>query len=567
MGIRVREFSGIAPALTPWKLPLGMAQVAQNINPDSRTIKPWKDAIVAASGYSAASITTIFRFGRGLTSDTQYWFQWALDIDVLKGPVIADTTERTFWTGDGAPKWTNSTMALTGGLQAAYPKAWRDLGVPAPVTAPVLSVGGTPSSNDYQVQAYAYTNVSAYGEESAPSLICAGQKVYSGQSATLTGFDAAPSTATNATTARRLYRAVTSSADTQLYFVKEFGSSATSCVDDVGSNIGESIKTTGWAVPPATLFGLTAMANGILVGCDGYDVCVSAQYAPYAWPARYKLSADFPIVGGRAIGTQVAVLTKGNPYMLSGTTPDSLTLTKLSSPEACLSKRSIVCLSSPMPSMSGTDIMVDTVYYASQNGLCAMDSGGAVRNVFGPSPGGLGLMNREDWQALNPTSIQGYAYNGKYFGFYNTGIVTGGFCYDPKGGQASLTLFPFNASAGFYDIVQDHLLLQVGTNIVLWNSAGTSLTATWRSGVIGTGWKTWAFGLVMARSYSGTITFKLYGDGFLQDTVTVTDAIPFKLSGNDKCQQWEIEITTTADEVYEIGLYSSVDDLLQTGAQ
>jgi hypothetical protein len=552
MAINIKNFLGVLPALTPWKLPLGAAQIAQNINPDSRTIKPWQDAVQVLGGFTAGATTTIFRFGRSLVSDTQYWFQWAFDVDVVKGPIVADSSERTFWTGDGAPKWTNATLALTGG--PPYPHAYRDLGVTPPVAAPVMSVLGTAASGDYQVVGYAYTNVTAYGEESAPSAICAGQKVYSGQTASLTGFDTLPAGATNSCVARRLYRSVTSSTDTNLYFVKE--SNAATIVDDVGSNIGEAIQTTSWLPPPSTLFGLTAMANGILIGFDGYDVCPSAQYAPYAWPLKWKLSCDFPIVGGKAIGNQVVVLTRGNPYMLSGKTPDSLSLTKIESPEACVSKRSIVNISAPMSSMMGPNMMVGTVYYASQNGLIAIDSGGSVRNVLN------GIMNRSDWQALVPTSIQGYAYNGKYFGFFNTGSVQGGFCFDPRGTDGTcLTLFPFYATGGFMDLVQDHLLLQVGTNIVLWNSSATPLTATWRSGVIETPMQTWHSVCVLARSYAGgAVVCNLYGDGLLVWSETVTGNRPFRVPMDDKCFQWEVEIVTTS-EVYEITLATSAADM------
>jgi hypothetical protein len=553
MAVVIQNFSGVAPAKTPWKLPLGMAQVAQNVNPDSRTIKPWKDAVTVSSGYTAGATTTIFRFGRSLISDVSYWFQWTKDVDVVKGPIIGDTSERTFYTGDGAPKWTNSTLALTGG--APYPAAYRDLGVTRPTGTPVMSVSGTATSNDYRQVGYAYTNVTAYGEESAPSPICTSQSVFAGQTASITGFDTLPSGNGSCVT-RRLYRTVTSSTDTNLYFVKE--SSSATIVDDVGSNIGEVIQTTAWVPPPSTMAGLIAMANGILIGFTGNDVCVSAQYAPYAWPVKYKLSTDFPIVGLCAMGNQAVVLTWGNPYMLSGTTSDALSLTKIESPEACVSKRSIRNITSPMPTMSGANIMVGTVYYASQNGLCACDTGGSIKVVTN------GLLNREDWQALNPTSIQGYVYNGRYFGFFNTGTVQGGFCFDPRGDDTALTLFPFYATGGFFDIAMDHMLLQVGTNIVLWNSSSTPLTATWRSGIIGTKPMVYRFAQVFARAYAGAVIFNLYADGFLIWTEVVADSRPFSLPCEDKAIQWEIEIITTS-EVYEFDMAINLDDLRQAG--
>ena len=165
---------------------------------------------------------------------------------------------------------------------------------------------------------------------------------------------------------------------------------------------------------------------------------------------------------------------------------------------------------------------------------------------------------------MNPSSITGFAYNGRYFGFYNTGTYQGGFCFDAKGEKASLTLFPFYATGGFMDIVQDHLLLQVGTNIVLWNSSATPLVATWRSGILETPMQTWAFLCILARSYAGAVTCNLYGDGILVQSTIVPNNRPFRLNANDKHFQWEIEIITTS-EVYEITLAKSAQEMREAG--
>jgi outer membrane protein assembly factor BamB len=105
----------------------------------------------------------------------------------------------------------------------------------------------------------------------------------------------------------------------------------------------------------------------------------------------------------------------------------------------------------------------------------------------------------------------------------------------------------------------------VGTNIVLWNSSATSLTATWRSGVIGTPPKVFKFGQVFARAYAGAVTLNLYGDGVLVWSETVDSSKPFKLPCDDKCIQWELEIVTTV-EVYELILAESQADLVSAGA-
>lgn len=547
MSAKIKSFSGVAPALTKWKLPPGMAQVALNTNLDSRTIKPWRDSIVVLAGVTAAAVTTIFRFGRSLVSDVVYWFTWNKDVDVAKGSVIGDTTERTFYTGDGEPRWTNATLATTGG-SPPYPIDYRVLGVPRPLTAPTVTVTGTALSNDYQEVGYAYTHTTQYGEESAPSPISVPKKVYSGQIASISGMEPALG-GKQSTVARRIYRSVTSSTDTNLYFIKEVAVVGGPFIDDVGDDIGEVISTDGWIPPPGDGFGLCAMANGIMLIMSGSDVYPSAQYAPYAYPLAYRMSCDFPIVGSASLGVSAIIFTLGNPYLCTGSTPDALKLRKIETPEACVSKRSIANLSAPMPSMGQSNEQQGTCYYASQNGLCSVDSNGNVRVLT------EGLLNRDDWQALVPSSIQGYVYNGKYFGFFNTGSVTGGFCFDARGGDAAFSLFPFNATGGFFDLALDHMHLQVGTNIVLWDASSNYLTATWRSGMFQTQQMSWAFVRVLAASYPGAgfITLKLYGDGILIHTEDVLDDSMFRVPGDDHYKHWEIEIITKV-EVYEVAM-------------
>jgi hypothetical protein len=553
MAARISKFSGVAPALTKWKLPLGFAQIASNTNLDSRTIKPWRDVLVVLAGVTAASITTIYRFGRTLISDTIYWFTWNKDVDVVKGAVIGDTTERTFYTGDGVPKWTNATLATTGG-SPPYPIDYRTLGVPRPTVAPTVTISGTAASSDYTMVAFAYTHVTVYGEESAPSPISTPVKLFQGQQASLSGLDPAL-TGKQSTAARRLYRAITNSNDSGLYFIKEVSIVGGPFVDDVGSNIGEVIQTTSWTPPPSDGFGITMMANGIALMFSGSDIWVSAQYAFYAWPLQYKLATDFPIIGGRAIGNQAVVLTTGNPYLVSGTDSASLVATKIETPEACVSKRSIVNVTAVMPSMMGPNVTIGVVMFASQNGLCGIDSGGTCQVLT------HGLLNREDWQALVPSSIQGYVYNGKYFGFYNTGSVTGGFCFDPRDADAALSFFPFAATAGFFDLVQDHMHLQVGTNIVLWNSSATPLIAQWRSGVLlSEGATNWKLAVVRAASYTGSITFKFYIEGVLALTQVVTGPSSFSLPSDSRYHQCEVEIITDT-EVFDVVLGMNGDDI------
>jgi hypothetical protein len=75
---------------------------------------------------------TIYRFGQDSVSDSNYWFHWTSDVDVCRSQVAGDTSEWTFYTGDGAPKATYAQIALAG---ANYPFTSRLLGQAAPTQA------------------------------------------------------------------------------------------------------------------------------------------------------------------------------------------------------------------------------------------------------------------------------------------------------------------------------------------------------------------------------------------------------------------------------------------------
>lgn len=147
--VKVQSFKGIAPRIPARYLDDGQAQVAINCPVFAGSLQPLKD--VGASLLTLAKVgapKTIYRFGQDLVSDTQYWFHWTSDVDVARSQIAADSSEWTFYTGDGAPKATNAAIALSG---TNYPAASRPLGVPAPVTA--ASVATTTTAPGSTVEA------------------------------------------------------------------------------------------------------------------------------------------------------------------------------------------------------------------------------------------------------------------------------------------------------------------------------------------------------------------------------------------------------------------------------
>lgn len=136
--LKISSFGGITPKVPPRYLQDSQAQVAINADVFQGSLQP-----LEALGSTVATLTksgtplTIYRFGQNEISDANYWFHWTTDVDVCRSQISGDTSEWTFFTGDGTPKATYNTIALSG---SNYPTVSRPLGVPAPATASTISV-------------------------------------------------------------------------------------------------------------------------------------------------------------------------------------------------------------------------------------------------------------------------------------------------------------------------------------------------------------------------------------------------------------------------------------------
>ena len=208
------QFSGIAPRMAPWKLAEGQAQIAKNVRLSARTLKPWKNPLQVATVTASGDPSTIYRFGQALVSDTQYWFNWAADVDVVKGAISGDATERTYFTHPSlGPRVTNNSLALTGG-SGDYPWNSYKLGVPAPTAAPTVSVSGG-SGSVIESREYVITYVTLLGEEGPPSPVSSVADLRAGDTASLSGLGTSYPAGYSNISAKRIYRTLSGSQITQ----------------------------------------------------------------------------------------------------------------------------------------------------------------------------------------------------------------------------------------------------------------------------------------------------------------------------------------------------------------
>jgi len=128
--LQIKSFGGISPKVPPRYLQDSQAQTAINCPVFNGALVPIQDVGAAVTTLAKAGVPqTIYRFGQDVVSDSQYWFHWTTDVNVCRGQISGDTSEWTFYTGDGVPKATYSTIALSG---ANYPAVSRPLGLPNP---------------------------------------------------------------------------------------------------------------------------------------------------------------------------------------------------------------------------------------------------------------------------------------------------------------------------------------------------------------------------------------------------------------------------------------------------
>lgn len=525
--ITITDMGGIAPLMTPATLADRLAQVANNCVLHKGGVAPLYAATTVATPTKSGTKQSIYKFG-DLSSDSQYWFSWTSVVNVARGP-IAGTELKTYYTGDGAPKKTNFSLATTGGTD--YPFAAYNLGVPAPANAPTLTqVSGTGPALQEE-RAYVYTNVTGWGEESSPSPAAIGTAT-STLVLQLSLFSSVPAGNYNVT-ARRIYRSVTSSAGTNYYFVGEIPVATATFKDDIGvTSIGEPLATLDWDAPPDDLAGLIALPSGAMCAFSGKQVCFSVVGAPYAWPMKYRLTCDYPVVAVAALGQGVAVLTTGMPYFINTGDPESAQMVRIEEEQACISARSVITHQG-------------TVMYASPDGMVAL------------SPSGCTLLtekmfDKEAWAAINPTSIFSVKHNHKYYGFQ----ATGGFILDVDG---NFTTHDITATAAYVDPVTDQLYVAVGTNIQKWN-AGSAKTTTWKSKVyklpVPTNFSCFQ---LKAASYAN-LTLRVYVDGSLSYSVAVTSEKPQRLPSGFLTYQYEFEVVGS-DQWYGLAVANSISEL------
>jgi len=540
--IRLSGFMGAAMAKHPKLLPESVGVTSLNQKLGRGDLRPCKAPLnVATVGGGRKSI---YRMGRDVPSDTNYWLSWTTPVNVVRGYNTADTGERTCYSGDDFPKWTDTTKALGG----SPPTAWRALGIPAPAAAPTLAASGG-TSTDSETRAYCYTYVTDAGEESAPSAATL-ITLKPDDTVTLTGLSAAPA-GSYGITLIRIYRTESTSSGSDFFFLREISSALTTTTDD-NRDLQEVLATTTWVPAPgvpqggasnlteSALKSLTGLWNGMMGGIAGRGIRFSEPFSPYAWPLQYELvPSDVTPVACAAFGQTLVVVTNGKPVVVTGVSPESMDEQPVDFLQACVSELSVVSMGSG-------------VAWASPDGLAYIGSDGS--RILTAS-----MLTKEDWQTLKPETIIGAFFEGRYYGFYEPSPgVKKSFMLDP-GNTAGLYFSDIGADAVYVDDLQDAMYVLNGTSVQKWD-AGAGKTVTFKSKVFEMPSATRAFARAKVVADVYPVTLKVYADGNLVLTHTVADGNVFSLPGGYWANNFQVELVATG-AVQGFAMAHSVEEL------
>ena len=414
----------------------------------------------------------------------------------------------------------------------------------------VQATGSTNYVAQNTATSYVYTFVNDLDQESAPSLPSATTLRPDGVSVTVSTPVAIPSgmSADYGINKKRIYRAATGNLGTVFRFVAEIDLTTADYIDELtDSELGETLQSEMWVLPPADLKGILALPNGIMAGFSKNQLCLSAQNYPHAWPVEYRLNTDTDIVGLGNIDTTVVIGTESFVYIASGNDPAAYSMSKFEVPYACVSKRSFAYL-------TGIGVV-----FAGPDGLMAVTGPGQVRNLTDP------VFTREQWQALNPSSIRGVAHNDVSWMFWESGSLRGCYALDMKQTGAGVIQMAFHASAAYVDPIEDKMYLVLDednepddvllpvpadppahidgrTIFEFEGNPAVRMNYRWRSKLWLLEHPAWlSVFQVKAEDYDN-ILLRIYGDGVQIEELVVEDETEFIVTQTDLYTTLEVEV-------------------------
>lgn len=312
-----------------------------------------------------------------------------------------------------------------------------------------------------------------------------------------------------------------------------------------------TLQSTEYEKPPERLQGITVVQSNILAGFVGNDLYFSEPGAYHAWPSQYRRSFEYDIVALAYVGGMLLVLTDGYPYIVEGSTPETMVPQKMAVMYPCMSAASVTQTSFG-------------VVWATHDGLAVFTTGGTQLLTK--------IVHHSDtWnEAIDPTEVVGTVFKGNFIGSSESAALTLESLESADGTGLSFVDLDFTFTSAWYDPEGNKLYAVSGTNgdIYQWDDLSQArMTARWKSKVFVTPMPVNLGAAKVVADYDGegesplwedvediwqtsdlqwdggaVVTFNLYVDKKLLFTTTRTDSGVFRLPAGYKSDTFEIEV-------------------------
>lgn len=407
----LEQFGGAIPAIGRRLLPNNFAEQATNCDLISGELRGLAKLTEIKSFPASPVYAKALRFPARAPVATETWvpltsrrgvvIPYAISNDATLRHVILDGNG----VGTAVPLRFNTLARLNAGTSAYV------LGIPTPTGAPTVITSG--GDGERATRSYTYSYVDSFGQEgqAAAPAVATG---YVNGTWTInaivnpTSLNTVGGTAGRTIDKVRIYRTVYANSGVATYRrVTDISFGATpatlSFVDNVVDDVvipNPNMESMSWT-PPPSMEGLISGPGGLLVGWAGRDVYFSVPYRPWAWPAEFTISTDYPILSCAYVNQTLVVVTESNPVFITGTDPSALSVAKSDAIEGGISAPSIVAAP-------------DGVYFSTKTGLMRASAAGLQRMTDM-------LIAENDWTANYGSKIGSAArYETSYLGIATT---------------------------------------------------------------------------------------------------------------------------------------------------
>ena len=437
--VKIDNFHGISPRTHASLLADGMAVTAHNVRLKNGKIVPLRQPIVVdgipihlENGLKEISGAKTMHAWKRQDGSIEFlifpgitWMAEGNIADDERTRVVVSGDTGASFTDDDGKTWSNSPVVYMRDPDTGV--AFTHLLAKNPMPAPHVSRGTETELDDANIR-YTYffvTWVDEYGYESPvseQSLVRDGDKWVAGDLEYNDGdtISFAGIAAPDGAACVRVYKVVTGTEEGRIQFLREVsptiasqGFAVTVKDEDAGEVLTEIEN------PFHDLRCITDVPGAYYCGFSKSHpktVCFSEVNMLYSWPVAYQYDVKDNIVALAVTSNTVFALTDGWPYVLSGTEPGGMTVSKLAGPAACVSERGVV-------------VFNNSVYFVSNQGLMTIfnsaDSGTVCSNLTDK------VFTKDQWLALNPSSAIMGQFDGALFIFFTKDDGTHvGLCID-----------------------------------------------------------------------------------------------------------------------------------------